>query len=109
MTLKEEMDSKVYNIISEWKNTKKKAMFGGFGYYLNGNMIAGIHRKSYVLRLGVDMAETATKLPFLKNFTVSGKIRKGWVIAKPDAFSDNEELHEWLNKAKNFVETLPPR
>ena len=44
-----------------------------------------------------------------KNFTVSGKIRKGWVIAEPDALSDDEILLEWLNKARNFVETLPPR
>ena len=46
MALKSEMDSKVYNIISKWKNTKRKQMFGGFGYYLNGNMIAGIHGKN---------------------------------------------------------------
>ena len=103
------MDSKVYSVISKWKNTKKKAMFGGFGYYLNGNMIAGIHGKSYVLRLGVDIAKTAIKQPIFKNFIVSGKIRKGWIIAKPEAFSDNEILLEWLNKAKNFVETLPSR
>ena len=109
MAIKNEMDSKIYNIISTWKNTKKKAMFGGFGYYLNGNMIAGIHGKSYVIRLGPEMAKTANKLPIFKNFTVSGKIRKGWVIAKPEAFSDNEILLEWLKKARNFVETLPPR
>ena len=109
MTVKEEMDLKIYHIISKWKNTKKKAMFGGFGYYLNGNMIAGIHGKSYVIRLGPEMTKTANNLPIFKNFTVSGKIRKGRVIAKPEAFSDNEILLEWLKKARNFVETLPPR
>lgn len=109
MTLKEEMDSKIFSVISKWKNTKKKAMFGGFGYYLNGNMIAGIHGKSYVIRLGPEIAKTAIKLPIFKNFTVSGKTRKGWVIIKPEAFSNNEILLEWLNKAKTFVETLPPR
>jgi len=109
MALKEEMDSKIYNFISKWKNTKRKQMFGGYGYYLNGNMIAGIHGKNYVLRLGVDEAKVAIKLPIFKNFTVSGKPRKGWVIAKPDAFSNDEILLEWLNKAKEFVGTLPPR
>ena len=109
MTLKEEMDSKIYKFISKWKNNKRKQMFGGFGYYLNGNMVAGIHGKNYVLRLGEDEAGIATKLPIFKNFTVSGKIRKGWVIAKPDAFSDDEILLKWLNKAKIFVDTLPPR
>ncbi|MHA2006960.1 MAG: TfoX/Sxy family protein [Promethearchaeota archaeon] len=109
MALKEEMDSKIYKFISKWNNTKRKQMFGGFGYYLNGNMVAGIHGKKYVLRLGVDMAKTAIKLPLFKNFKVSGKIRKGWVIAEPDAFSDENLLQEWLKKAKSFLETLPPR
>lgn len=109
MSLKEEMDSKVYSIISKWRNTKRKQMFGGYGYYLNGNMIAGIHGKNYVFHLGVDGAKIATKLPIFKNFTVSGKIRKGWVLAKPDAFSGDDILLEWLNKAKEFVDTLPPR
>lgn len=109
MSLKVEMDSKVYKIISKWNNSKRKEMFGGYGYYLNGNMIAGIHGKNYVLRLGLDEAKIAIKLSIFKNFTVSGRVRKGWVIAKPDAFSDDEVLLEWLNKAKNFVDTLPPR
>lgn len=109
MSLKEEMDSKVFEILSKWKNTKRKQMFGGYGYYLNGNMIAGIHGKNYVLRLGVDKAKIAIKLPIFKNFTVSGKIRKGWVIAKPDAFSSDKILLDWLKKAKEFVNTLPPR
>jgi len=109
MALKSEMDSKVYNIISKWKNTKRKQMFGGFGYYLNGNMIAGIHGKNYVLRLGEDATKIATKLPNFSKFTVSGKVRKGWVTAKPEVFTDDEFLLEWLNKAKFFVDTLPPR
>lgn len=109
MTLKEEMDSKIYKFISKWKNTKRKQMFGGYGYYINGNMIAGIHGKNYVLRLGVDEAKTATKLSTFKNFTVSGKTRKGWVIASPDALSEEKTLQEWLNKARKYVDTLPPR
>ncbi|HDZ18109.1 MAG TPA: hypothetical protein ENH75_07465 [archaeon] len=77
MALKEEMNSKINKIISKWKNTKSKKMFGGYGYYLNGNMIAGIHGKNYVLRLGENMTRTAIKLPIFKNFRVSGKIRIG--------------------------------
>jgi len=42
MVYNEEMDLKLNKIISKWKNIKKKKMFGGTGYLLNGNMIAGI-------------------------------------------------------------------
>jgi TfoX/Sxy family transcriptional regulator of competence genes len=86
------MDSKLYSIISTWKNNRRKQMFGGFGYYLNGNMVAGIHGSKYVLRLGEEMAKSAIKLPIFESFTVSGKKRKGWVIAEPDALSNDKLL-----------------
>ena len=33
-----------------WEATRK-AMFGGSGYFLNGNMLAGVHKDHLVLRL----------------------------------------------------------
>ena len=41
--------------------------------------------------------------------TITGKPMKGWVMATQNAFKNNEDLISWLKKAKNFVETLPPK
>ncbi|MBY8987580.1 MAG: hypothetical protein KGD61_03920 [Candidatus Lokiarchaeota archaeon] len=81
-------------------------MFGGTGYLLNGNVVAGIQKDYYVLRLGEKNANAALKLPKIELSNITGRDMKGWVMVEEDAFSD-DDLRIWLGKAKNFVEKLP--
>ena len=50
MVYNEKMDKNLDEIVSNWKNSIKKKMFGGIGYLLNGNMVAGIHKYYNVFR-----------------------------------------------------------
>ncbi|MGB5911778.1 MAG: TfoX/Sxy family protein [Promethearchaeia archaeon] len=109
MVYNEKMDSKLNGFISKWKNISKKKMFGGTGYLLNGNMVAGIHKDFYILRLGEKNANKAIKLPNIRVFDITGRAMKGWIMAEENAFSDDDILKEWLIKAKEFVETLPAK
>ena len=105
MVYNEEMDRKLNNFISKWKNISKKKMFGGTGYLLNGNMLAGVYKNYYILRLGEETAKTAINPPHIKLLDITGKAMKGWIMAEEYAFSD-DILEQWLHKAKTFVETL---
>jgi TfoX/Sxy family transcriptional regulator of competence genes len=107
MVYNEKLDKNLFEIISKWENYTKKKMFGGTGYLLNGNMVAGIHKDYYVLRLGEENANIAKQLPKIELFNITGRAMKGWVMAEQKAFSDKTDLVKWLNKAKIFVETLP--
>jgi TfoX/Sxy family transcriptional regulator of competence genes len=103
------MDLKLNRLVSKWENISKKKMFGGTGYLLNGNMVAGIHKDYYILRLGEKTAVDALKLPKIRLFDITGRQMKGWIMAEKGAFSNDTDLEEWLNKAKEFVETLPAK
>ncbi len=105
MAYNEKMDSVLNEIVSKWKNTSKKKMFGGTGYLINGNMVAGIIKDYYVLRLGEKNANSAVKSPKIELFNITGRAMKGWVMVEENAFSD-DDLGIWLGKAKEFVETL---
>jgi TfoX/Sxy family transcriptional regulator of competence genes len=109
MVYNEKMDSKINTLISKWKHISKKKMFGGTGYLLNGNMVAGIYKDFYILRLGEKNANAALKLSNIRVFDITGRPMKGWVMAEEDAFSDDNSLEEWLIKAKKFVQTLPAK
>jgi len=109
MVYNEKMDKNLNEIILKWKNSSKKKMFGGTGYLLNGNMVAGIYKDYYILRLGEKNAKMALKLPKIELFNITGRAMKGWVMAEEGAFSDQNDLIEWLNKARKFVETLPEK
>jgi len=107
MVYNEKMDKKLDDIISKWSNSTKQKMFGGIGYLINGNMVAGIHKDYYVLRLGEKNANDALFLPKTRLFDITGRAMKGWVMAEENAFADKNDLVNWLNKAKQFVDTLP--
>ncbi|MHA2392683.1 MAG: TfoX/Sxy family protein [Promethearchaeota archaeon] len=107
MVYNEKMDLKLNELVSKWKNLTKKKMFGGTGYLVNGNMVVGIHKDYYILRLGVKNAITAMKLPKTKAFDITGRPMKGWIMAEEGAFNDVDDLKNWLAEAKEFVDTLP--
>jgi len=107
MVYNEKMDKKLEEIISEWSNSTKQKMFGGTGYLINGNMVAGIHKDFYILRLGEKNTSNALKLPEIELFNMTGRAMKGWIMAEETAFTNKNDLAKWLTKAKQFVDTLP--
>jgi hypothetical protein len=42
MAYNEELEARIEKIVSGWKNTYKKKMFGGVCHLLNGNMFCGV-------------------------------------------------------------------
>ena len=87
----------------------KKKMFGGTGYLINGKMVAGIHKDFYILRIGEKNANSAIKSLKAKLFDITGRAMKRWVMVREGAFSTEKELLEWVEKARRFVEKLPPQ
>lgn len=109
MPYNEKIDERIKKIVSGWKNTEAKKMFGGVCHLLNGNMFGGVYKDYLILRLGEENAEKAFELPFVKPFDITGKPMRGWVMVRSEGFASDEELREWLDKAKEFVLTLPSK
>lgn len=109
MAYDEKLDGRITKIVSPWKKVGKRLMFGGVSYLMNGNMVAGVWKDFLILRLGVEGAEKALELPFARPFDITGKAMKGWVMIEEPAVEDDNELREWLEEAKRFVKTLPPK
>jgi hypothetical protein len=49
MPYNEEIDTRIRTIISRWKNTHSKKMFGGVCHLLNGNMFCAFHKDFLIL------------------------------------------------------------
>ena len=109
MPYNEEIDSRIKQVVSNWKNTGFKRMFGGICHLLNGNMFCGVYKDFLILRLGEENAVNALKLPYAKPFDITGRPMKNWVMIKRRGFNSDNELKIWLNQAREFVSTLPPK
>ena len=82
-------------------------MFGGVGFLLNGNLLVGVWKHSLIVRLGSDEGEAALLEPHAKEFDVTGRPMKGWVMVDPEGIDDDGQLKAWIERALKFVETLP--
>ena len=109
MPYKEEIAARIQKIVSGWKSTADKKIFGGICHLLNGNMFCGVHKEFLILRLGPGKAEKAMKLPHVRPFDITGKPMKGWVMVTEEGFKTAGELKSWLEEAKSFVKTLPAK
>jgi hypothetical protein len=107
MAFDEELDARVAEVVGPWGTTRKK-MFGGAGYLLNGNLLAGVHKNHLVLRLGEEAAASVMTDPRARVFDITGRPMAGWAMIEPVEI-DDDQLVLWLSGAKAYVETLPPK
>ena len=109
MPYNEEIDARIRKLVSRWKNSDAKEMFGGVCHRLKGNMVCGVYKDYLILRLGEKESAKALKQSYTKPFDITGKPMKGWVMVEGRGFKTDEKLKFWLIKARTFVMTLPPQ
>ena len=81
-------------------------MFGGIGFLLNGNMLVGVWKDSLIVRLGPDLGDDALKEPHVKEFDITGRAMKGWVLVEPGGVENDDQLNGWIQRAVKFVGKL---
>jgi hypothetical protein len=84
-------------------------MFGGVGFLLNGNMLVGVWKDSLIVRLGSDAGDEALKEPHVKDFDITGRPMRGWVLVEPEGVESVDQLAGWIERAVKFVGTLPAK
>jgi TfoX/Sxy family transcriptional regulator of competence genes len=109
MPYDEEIESRIGKVISRWKSTEAKKMFGGVCHLIDGNMFCGVYKDFLILRLGEEESKAALKSLYVRPFDVTGKPMKGWVMVEKAGFKSDKALKDWLVKAKDFVSTLPSK
>jgi len=103
------LDARVRAIAAPWEGHGFRPMFGGVCHLLGGQMFAGVWKEFLILRLGPDGAAFARELPHVRPFDITGRPMKGWVMVEPGALRTAAQLRRWLEQARDFARSLPPR
>lgn len=109
MPYDEKVDERIRSVIGKWPETSSRKMFGGVCHLMNGNMLCGVYKDFLILRLGEENAASALKRKHVRVFDITGKPMKGWVMVGQDGFRTERSLRAWLESARQFVRTLPPK
>jgi hypothetical protein len=89
----------------------EREMFSGIAFMLHGHVVCGVVRGAHLLlRLGPEgveaaLAEDEHTLPM--DFT--GKPMRSMVLVDPLGTERDEDLAAWIERARSFVGTLPPK
>ena len=101
------LEQKIEDIVSPWNGLVKKKMFGGMCYLLNGNMCFGIFRDYLIVRMAVDLAAKKLMEKNVREFDITGKPMRGWVMVERDSWGNQKELILWLDIGKSFALSMP--
>jgi hypothetical protein len=87
----------------------EKKLFGGVGFLLSGNLLVCVWQQSLIVRLGPEEAAVALEQDHVREFDVTGRPMRGWIMVEPDGLETDAQLSAWIDQAFEFVETLPPK
>jgi TfoX/Sxy family transcriptional regulator of competence genes len=109
MAFSEALAGRIRQRLARCKNVEEKKMFGGVGFLLHGNMLVGVWKDSLIVRLGPDEGDEALKEPHVKEFDITSRPMKGWVLVEPEGVEGDEWLAGWIQRAVKFVGALPAK
>jgi TfoX/Sxy family transcriptional regulator of competence genes len=109
MAFSEALAERIRHALARRKNVEEKKMFGGVGFLLNGNLLVGVWKDSLIVRLGPDEGDLALLEPHVREFDITGRPMKGWVLVEAEGVEDDDQLKGWIERALKFVKTLPKK
>jgi TfoX/Sxy family transcriptional regulator of competence genes len=109
MAFDESLASRIRAVLARRKGVAEKKMFGGLGFLLNGNILVGVWKDSLIVRLDPDTYDDALLEPHVREFDITGRAMKGWVLVEPDGVAEDDPLKAWIERALQFVKSLPKK
>ena len=105
----EALVNRVRTALGRNRRVEEKKMFGGMGFLLNGNLLVGVWKDSLIVRVGPDNYDDALLEPHVREFDITGKPMKGWVLVEPKGIEGDDQLADWIQWAVKFVGALPAK
>jgi TfoX/Sxy family transcriptional regulator of competence genes len=102
------LEDKIEDIVHQWDSIEKKKMFGGICYMINGNMSFGVWKDCLIVRTVPELAAEKLKDRNVKEFDITGKPMKGWVMVEKGSWNKRDELTRWLDIGRSYALTSTP-
>ncbi len=102
----DELQASVRGALSGEDAVREVRMFGGIGFMLNGNLIAGASARGLLVRVGRDREPRALVKPGARRMRMRGRTLEGWIYVDAPTLSARA-VHAWMRVALPYVRSLP--
>ncbi len=90
MASDESLASRIRLALTRKHGVEEMKLFSCVGFLLHENMLVGGWKNSLIVRLGPDSYDDALLQPHVKEFDITGRPMKGWVLVEPEGVEDDE-------------------
>jgi TfoX N-terminal domain len=87
----------------------QKAMFGGWAWLVDGNLLCAARTDGMLVRLGKENEAWVLELPGVVPMISRGRKMHGWVRASPEVYANDGIREKFLKAALEFNRTLPKK
>jgi TfoX/Sxy family transcriptional regulator of competence genes len=94
--------------VAHRRGISERAMFGGFCWMLNGNILCGVEVGRFMFRVGKELETKALARPGAELIAFNGR-RMGGLVWVGEEACRGRTLASWVELAARFVGSLPPR
>lgn len=84
-------------------------MMGALCFMVDGHMCCGVTESAVMVRVGREAYRDALEQPHVRPMEMSGRTPRGFVLVDPDGVATDGDLARWIERAREFVRTLPPK
>lgn len=87
----------------------QKAMFGGWAWLVNGNLLCGARTGSLLVRLGKENETWALEILGVRPMMMRDRRMHGWIRAAPEVYGSDALRLKLINAALDFIRSLPKK
>lgn len=109
MAYDEELAERVREALADAADYREQKMFGGVAFMVSDHMVCGIAGGDLMVRLGGEGAAHALAEPHVRPMEFTGRPMRSIIRVSPGGLGSDEELTRWVEAARAFVATLPPK
>src|SRR5213596_1460000 len=104
----QELAASVRTVLLGAGTIREVHMFGGSGFMLNGNLIAGASSRGLLVRVGKARQREALAQPGARPMQMKGRTMEGYIYIDHPALHDRA-VAKWIRLALPHVLSLPPK
>ena len=109
MAFDEGLADRIREVLADESGLTEKKMFGGYGFFLDGNMCAGVERERLVVRVPRELHEEMLAQPNVAQFPNANRPMRTMIAVEGDGIAEDEDLARWVQHGVTVARSLPPK
>ena len=104
-----ELVDRFHEAVAGIEGVELRKMFGYPAAFIAGNMTAGLHQETVMVRLPDAEREERIADGWSLFEPMPGRPMREYVALPPEVFADVDATRQWIQRAAAYVRTLPPK